>query len=400
MTLADKDVVDSALAKAHEYAGLGLRVLAITSREARDRPASAAEAESKLELLGLVGIADPAKPSALATITAFRTAGITPVLITGDHPATAGAIAVQVGISTRPDEVLDGRHADSGDQEQLLRSTVVARATPEQKVAIIDSRRAAGEIVAMTGDGVNDGPALQRADIGVAMGQRGTEVARQAADLVLADDELATMVTAVSEGRRIYANVRRFLLFGMSGGAAEIVVMLVGPFLGLPLPLLPAQILWINLLTHGLTGVALGAEPADDAMMRRPPRPPTESVLGAGLWKRIVRIAILLAAVTLAVAVWGRLSGGEWQTMAFLTLGLTQLSVALALRARPKTLANQFLLAAVASAAVLQLAAVYLPPLAGLMGTQPLPARDLAVVAVVSLVGYAGVKLDRKLHPR
>ena len=222
---------------------------------------------------------------------------------------------------------------------------------------------------------MNDGPALRHADIGVAMGRRGTEVARQAADLVLADDELGTMVTAISEGRRIYDNVRRFLLFGMSGGAAEIMVMLAGPFLGMALPLLPAQILWINLLTHGLTGVALGAEPAAEAVMRRPPRPPAESVLGAGLWKRILRIAVLITAVTLVVALWGHISGREWQTMAFLTLGTMQLTVAIALRARPRTWANPFLLVAVGSAWLLQLSAVYVPPLAELLGTQPLPLR-------------------------
>jgi Ca2+-transporting ATPase len=397
---AEAPALKAALTKAAEYASAGLRVLAVAAKESDVRSATAVEAESNLHLLGLVGIADPAKPSARATIAAFRTAGITPILITGDHPATAAAIATQVGIASEPDQVVDGRSIGSGDQDRLLLAPVIARATPEQKVAIIDARRGTGEIVAMTGDGVNDGPALRHADIGVAMGRRGTEVARQAADLVLADDELSTMVTAISEGRRIYANVRRFLLFGMSGGAAEIMVMLTGPFLGMPLPLLPAQILWINLLTHGLTGVALGAEPADEAVMRRPPRPPAESVLGAGLWKRILRIAVLITAVTLAVAIWGLMSGREWQTMAFLTLGAMQLSVAIALRGRPGTWENPFLLVAVGTAWFLQLAAVYVPPLAALLGTQPLPLIDLAVVTGVSLLGYAGIRLDRKLHPR
>jgi Ca2+-transporting ATPase len=396
----DNAMVQTALAKADEYARLGLRVLAVAAGESAHRPASATEAESNLQLLGLIGIADPAKPSARSTISAFRKAGITPILITGDHPATAGAIATEVGIAAGLDQVVDGRLVSPDDQDRLLLSTAVARATPEQKLAVIDARQRAGEIVAMTGDGVNDGPALRHADIGVAMGRRGTEVARQAADLVLADDELSTMVTAVSEGRRIYANVRRFLLFGMSGGAAEIMVMLTGPFLGMPLPLLPAQILWINLLTHGLTGVALGAEPADEAIMRRPPRPPGESVLGAGLWKRILRIAVLITAVTLAVALWGLMTGREWQTMAFLTLGTMQLSVALALRGRPGTWANPFLLAAVGAAWLLQLAAVYVSPLTTLLGTHPLPLRDLAVVAGLSVLGYAGIRLDRKLHPR
>ena len=287
-----------------------------------------------------------------------------------------------------------------GDQDQLLLTPVVARATPEQKVAIIDARQRAGEIVAMTGDGVNDGPALRHADIGVAMGRRGTEVARQAADLVLADDELGTMVTAISEGRRIYDNVRRFLLFGMSGGAAEIMVMLAGPFLGMALPLLPAQILWINLLTHGLTGVALGAEPAAEGVMRRPPRPPAESVLGAGLWKRILRIAVLITAVTLVVALWGPDSGREWQTMAFLTLGTMQLTVADRLKGPTKDMGESISADCCRLAWLLQLAAVYVPPLAELLGTQPLPLRDLAVVTGVSVLGYAGIRLDRKLHPR
>jgi P-type Ca2+ transporter type 2C len=398
--MTEDQLLTTAAAKADEYASAGLRVLAVAVKESADRPVTAAEAESNLHLLGLVGIADPAKPSAPATIAAFRTAGITPILITGDHPATAAAIATQVGIASAADQVVDGRLIAPDDHDRLLLSPVVARATPEQKVVIIDARRRAGEIVAMTGDGVNDGPALRHADIGVAMGRRGTEVARQAADMVLADDELATMVTAISEGRRIYDNVRRFLLFGMSGGAAEIMVMLAGPFLGMPLPLLPAQILWINLLTHGLTGVALGAEPANEGVMRRPPRPPAESVLGAGLWKRILRIAVLLTAVTLVVALWGRMSGREWQTMAFLTLGALQLSVALALRARRGTLENPFLLIAVGCAWLLQLAAVYLPPLAAVLGTQPLPWQDLAIVTGLSLLGYAGIRLDRKLHPR
>jgi P-type Ca2+ transporter type 2C len=348
--VAEDPALRTASTKADEYARAGLRVLAVAAGESDARPATAGEAESNLQLLGLVGIADPAKPSAHATIAAFRTAGITPILITGDHPATAGAIATEVGIATGPEQVIDGRSIAPGDQDPLLLSPIVARATPEQKLAIIDARQRAGDIVAMTGDGVNDGPALRHADIGVAMGRRGTEVARQAADLVLADDELSTMVAAISEGRRIYANVRRFLLFGMSGGAAEIMVMLVGPFLGMPLPLLPAQILWINLLTHGLTGVALGAEPADKTVMQRPPRPPAESVLGAGLWKRILRIGVLITAVTLAVAIWGLMTGREWQTMAFLTLGTMQLSVAIALRGRPGTWANPFILVAVGAA--------------------------------------------------
>jgi Ca2+-transporting ATPase len=275
---------------------------------------------------------------------------------------------------------------------------VFARATPEQKLAIIQARQSAGDVVAMTGDGVNDGPALRRADIGVAMGKRGTEVARQAADLVLADDDLGTVVAAAQEGRRVYANIRRFLLYGLSGGGAEIAVMLAGPFLGLPLPLLPAQILWVNLLTHGLPGVALGSEPADPDAMRHPPRPPAESVLGAGLWQRIVRVGVVIAAVTLGVGVWGHATGRPWQSMAFFALGATQLAVAAGSRVRPGTLANPSLLAAIAAALGLQFAGLYLPFLNDLLKTKPLTVTDLLIVCGFSTLGYAAVRLDRIVH--
>jgi P-type Ca2+ transporter type 2C len=295
--------------------------------------------------------------------------------------------------------VIDGRHLTDSPPVDLDRVRVFARTTPEQKVDIVQAHRRAGHVVAMTGDGVNDGPALRQADIGVAMGKRGTEVARQAADLVLADDELATLVAAVEEGRRVYANIRRFLLYALSGGTAEILVMLAGPFLGMPLPLLPAQILWINLLTHGLPGVALGAEPTEGDVMDQPPRPPRESVLGAGLWPRILRVGVLIAALTLAVALWAQATGRPWQSMAFLTLGTTQLAVAAACRARPRSLANPFLLLAVGVALALQFAGVAMPALRELLGTTPVAAADLPVVGLAALAGFLGVHLDRKLHP-
>jgi Ca2+-transporting ATPase len=207
------------------------------------------------------------------------------------------------------------------------------------------------------------------------------------------------VVAAAEEGRRVYANIRRFLLYGLSGGSAEIAVMLIGPLVGLALPLLPAQILWVNLLTHGLPGVALGSEPADPAAMRRPPRPPAESVLGAGLWQRIVRVGVVIAAVTLGVALWGHATGRPWQSMAFFALGTTQLAVALGSRARPGTLANPSLLWAVAGALGLQFAGLYLPFLNDLLKTEPLSGLDLLVVVALSTLGYAAIRLDRVLHP-
>jgi Ca2+-transporting ATPase len=276
----------------------------------------------------------------------------------------------------------------------LTRARVFARTAPEQKLAVIQAWQDAGQVVAMTGDGVNDGPALRRCDIGVAMGRRGTEVARQAADLVLADDDLATVMAAVEEGRRVYANVRRFLLYGLAGGTAEILVMLLGPAVGLALPLLPAQILWVNLLTHGLPGVALGAEPADPRAMTRPPRPPAESVLGDGLWQRIVQLALVIAAVSLGVGWWASRTDRPWQSMLFLALAATQLGVAIGVRARPGRGQNPFLLIAVLVASALQLCAIYLPPLRGLLGTEPLMASDLVVVGALSSLGYVGARLQ------
>jgi Ca2+-transporting ATPase len=294
----------------------------------------------------------------------------------------------------------------TGDQirqglvQDLTTPRVFARTTPEQKLDIIQAWRDRGDVVAMTGDGVNDGPALRRSDIGVAMGHRGTEVARQAADLVLADDELATIVAAVEEGRRVYANIRRFLVFGLSGGAAEILVMLIGPFVGLTVPLLAAQILWINLLTHGLTGVALGAEPVDHGVMTRPPRPPQESVLGDGLWQRVLRVSLVLTVAALAIGRWGMESGAEWQSMLFVSLVSLQLGVALGLRSRLWTRGNLFLPAAVAGSLLLALAGLYVPALNGLLGTVPLPARDAALAVGIGAFGWLVMRVDRRVWTR
>ncbi|MGW0495329.1 cation-translocating P-type ATPase [Streptomyces sp. NPDC003007] len=398
--LADRpEAVARAAAQAEALARRGYRVLAVASADHEGRAQPPPTWESGLSLLGLVGILDPPRSASEPTITACKRAGIVPVLITGDHPLTARSVAGRLGIATRDDEVTTGDRIRTGTAGDLTDVRVYARTTPEQKLDIVQAWRGAGHVVAMTGDGVNDGPALRQADIGVAMGRRGTEVARQAADLVLADDNPATIVAAVEEGRRVYANVRRFLLYALAGGTAEILVMLLGPFLGMPLPLLPAQILWINLLTHGLPGVALGAEPVDPDTMRHPPRPPEESVLGAGLWPRILFMGAFVATVTLVVGVWARETGRPWQSMMFLVLGATQLGVALGSRARPGTLANPFLLVAVGVALSLQAAGVYLPPLRDLLGTEPLPLTDLAIACLLSGLGHVVMRLQARLRP-
>ena len=279
-----------------------------------------------------MGIGDPPRAAAGDVVRRLERAGIRVVLVTGDHPGTASAIARQVGISRPGDQPVEGGDlADlTADRRQGL--TVVARVLPDQKVHVVQWLQDAGEVVAMLGDGVNDAPALRRADIGVAAGMRGSAVAKEAADLVLTDDELGSVVAAVEEGRRILANIRAFLLFGVSGGLAEVGVMLAGGLVGLPVPLLPAQILWINLLTHGLVGIAFGSQPLDPAEMERPPRPPSESMFTRDA---LVRLVLLSGALTAVVLVVAGVTGGPHdvrRTAVFLTLGIAQLGVALALR--------------------------------------------------------------------
>ncbi|MFJ6700145.1 cation-translocating P-type ATPase [Streptomyces sp. NPDC091272] len=395
-------VVRTAREEAASLSAEGYRVLAVAAGTRAAVPDPVATSESGLRLLGLAAISDPPKEAAGATVRACRGAGITSVLITGDHPATARAIAVRVGIldaaeAERQGLVVTGQELAAGKVSDLTRVRVFARATPQQKLDIVEAWQARGEVTAMTGDGVNDGPALRQADIGVAMGRRGTEVARQAADLVLADDELTSVVAAVEEGRRVYANIRRFLLYALAGGAAEILIMLLGPLIGLALPLRAGQILWINLLTHGLTGVAMGAEPASPDAMRRPPRRPRRHVLGDGLWQRVLRLSILVTAMCLGAGLWLRHTGGPWQTVLFLALLAAQLGVALGLRERVFTRRNLSLPAAVLTAAALGVAAAYVPLLASLLGTSSPSWPDLGIAAGAGLVAFAAARTEGHL---
>ncbi|MGD9961248.1 cation-translocating P-type ATPase [Nocardioides sp.] len=387
-----------ALVWADSMAAEGYRVLAVAS----GRAASSADWEgTEQRLLGLFAMNDPAKPAAKATIAACRSAGIIPVLITGDHPATARAIALRVGVldvveGAGDGAVVTGPQISAGEPQDLTQARVFARTSPEQKLDIVRAWQDAGAVVAMTGDGVNDGPALHRSDIGVAMGGRGTEVARQAAQLVLADDDLGTLVAAVEEGRRVYANIRMFLVFGLAGGAAEILVMLLGPFTGLVVPLLAAQILWINLLTHGLTGVAMGAEPAAPDLMSQSPRPPEQSVLGAGLWQRVLALGVVLAGFALGLGLWAEATDRAWQTMIFLALTSLQLGVALGLRPRQFGLGNPLLPAAVLGSFLLAVAGVYLPVLQELLGTVALPWGDLVIAGGTGIVGWCAAQVSRR----
>ncbi len=403
--------IEAAHAAASALAADGLRVLAVAART--DPAGGAADGgsvpvpEVGLELLGLVGLEDPVRPAAPSAVAAAQTAGIVPLLITGDHPATALAVARQVGIAESAERVLTGAQlAADGAEQDLTRIRVFARIAPEQKLDIVQAWRAKGHVVAMTGDGVNDAPALRQADVGVAMGLGGTDVAREAADVVLADDDFATIVAAVSEGRRVYGNIRQFLHYALAGGVAEILVMLFGPAVGLVVPLLPAQILWINLLTHGLPGVGFGAEPAEPDVLRRPPRDPQQSVVSGGLWQGLGRLGLVLALGSLALGAVADATDRPAQTFVFLGLGWAVLLTALPLRSESRAVwrislrSNLLLVGAVVAGLVLQLLAIEWGPLRDFLDLEHLSLPDLALIGVVSLLGAVVVEIEKALSRR
>jgi Ca2+-transporting ATPase len=393
-------------------AGDGLRVLAIGVRRWSECPVALAPEviESGLEFVGLLGLLDPPRREAIEAIAACHTAGITPLMITGDHPLTARAVAARLGLPTDPSAVVTGPELAALDadalRERVAQAHVYARIAPEQKLGIVTALQARGEVVAMTGDGVNDAPALRRADIGVAMGITGTDVAREAAGMVLLDDNFATIVRAVREGRRIYDNLRRFVRYVLTTNSGEIWTIFLAPFLGLPVPLLPIQILWINLVTDGLPGLALAAEPEERNVMRRPPRPPQESLFADGLGWHALLVGLLMAALALgAQAAYLQWGGPEWQTVVFTTLCFTQLGHVLAIRSERTSLftlgltTNRALLAAVCLTVVLQLAVIYTPPGNAWFRTVPLSLADLAVcvgAALVILLVVEGEKAVRR----
>jgi Ca2+-transporting ATPase len=361
--------------------------------------------EGGLSFLGFAGLIDPPRPEAFDAVAACKAAGIIPVMITGDHPATALAIARALGIASDPATVMTGRELERlGEAElaaRLARTRVFARVDPAQKIRIVEALQARGECVAMTGDGVNDAPALKRSDIGVSMGRGGTDVAREASDLVLLDDNFATIVGAVREGRRIYDNIRKFVRFVMAGNAGELWTIFLAPFLGLPIPLTPIQILWVNFITDGLPGLALASEPAEADVMRRPPRPRHESVFAHGIWQHIVWAGLLIGGVSLAACAWAIGRGEHPQTMAFTVLTFAQLAHVLAIRSETESLfrlglfTNRFLLASIAASVALQLAIVYLPTLQVVFGTRPLSPLALAVASALSLVVFVGVEIEK-----
>jgi Ca2+-transporting ATPase len=332
-------------------------------------------------------------------------------MITGDHPGTATAIARRLGILDGGGAVITGRELAALSEEQFARrvaaTRVYARVSPEQKLRIVEALQADGGFIAMTGDGVNDAPALKRANIGVAMGRKGTDVAREAADMVLLDDNFATIVHAVRAGRRIFDNIRKFIKDTMSSNSGEIWTLFLAPFLGLPIPLLPIHILWINLVTDGLPGLAFSAEPAEPGIMQRKPRPPRESIFAHGMWQHVIWVGLFVGGISILSQAWAISRGAEyWQTVVFTVLTISQLFHSLAVRSERESLftigliTNLPMLGAVALTVLLQLAVIYVPALNSVFHTQALPLFDLAVCFALSSLVLLAVEAEKWLVRR
>jgi Ca2+-transporting ATPase len=395
--------------RAERLAAEGRRTLALAATSRRDAPnfaeVSLDALHGPMQLLALVGLIDPPRAEAAAAVAECRAAGVLPVMITGDHPATARAIAQALGIAGADAAVMSGAELSGIDDEQLPARVagvqVFARVDPEQKIRIVAALQARGECVAMTGDGVNDAPALRHADIGIAMGKNGTDVAREASDLVLLDDNFATIVAAVREGRRIYDNIRKFVRFVMAGNAGEIWTIFLAPFIGLPIPLSPVQILWVNLITDGLPGLALANEPAERRVMQRPPRPRAESIFAHGVWQHIVWVGLLIGAVTLAACAWALASGAHAQTMSFTVLTFAQLAHVMAIRSERESLltigaaSNRLLITAVVVSVGLHLLLVYVPWLQSVFGTEALSPGALLLACALAMLVFACVELEK-----
>jgi Ca2+-transporting ATPase len=336
-----------------------------------------------------------------------RAAGIIPVMITGDHKLTAKAIAEALGIIVSTDDVvLTGPELAQLDEPTFAalveKVRVYARVDPAQKLRIIRALQARHQFVAMTGDGVNDAPALKNADIGIAMGITGTEVAKEAAHLILLDDNFATIVTAVKHGRQVFDNILKFIRYILSGNAGELWAIFLAPFLGLPIPLLALHILWVNLLTDGLPGLALAYEPAEANTMQRPPRSPRQTIFADGLGWYVLWVGLLIGTLTLGTQAWALHDGdAHWQTMTFTVLCFSQMGNALAVRSRRASVfslglgANKPLLGALVLTVALQLLVIYLPFLNRLFSTQPLSWLELGITVAVSSVVFWVVELEK-----
>lgn len=394
------------LASHDQLAQDGLRVLGVAYRP-QDLANSTNQLEQNLTFIGFVGMLDPARPEVQEAIKLCQGAGIRVVMITGDHPLTAHHIASDLGI-TRQGKLLTGQALSRLTAAELAAIVetveVYARVSPEDKLKIVKALQQLGHVVAMTGDGVNDAPALKQAEIGVAMGITGTDVSKEAADIVLQNDNFATIVAAVQEGRVIYDNIRKFIQYTLTGNAGQLWLLFLAPFLGMPLPLTPIQILWINLIADGLLAVALSFESAEPGIMQRPPYPPRESIFARGLGRDIVWVGLLLGLVLLGVAYGYWANGlGSWQTMVFSTLAFSRIGLAETVRSAYSSvsqlglLSNSRLLGAVILTLTLQLAIIYLPALQTFFGTIALSRQEIAIALILSTLSPLALELKKQV---
>ena len=395
--------------KVNQMAEKGYRVIGYAIKEMETLPelSNTDAIESSLTLIGFTGIIDPPRAEAKQAVAECKLAGIIPVMITGDHKLTAIAIAKQLGIITSEEDlVLSGSELALLTDEQfdniVEKVRVYARVNPEQKLKIVNALHDRGKIVAMTGDGVNDAPALKNADIGIAMGINGTEVSKEASHLILLDDNFATIVVAVKHGRKIFDNILKFIKYIMTGNSGEIWAIFLAPFFMLPIPLLAIHILWINLVTDGLPGLALASEPAETNIMTRPPRNPKENIFSNGMGLHILWVGLLMGIVTLGIQFWAiNRESSHWQTMAFTVLCFSQMGHVLAIRSDRESLfkigvfSNKPLLGALFITVILQLTVIYVPFFNSIFKTQPLSIYELAITLAASSIVFWAVETEK-----
>jgi len=386
----------------------GMRVLGVAIRLLNQIPdVIQTDLEQKLTFVGLFGMIDPPREEVRDAVAVTKTAGIRTVMITGDHPLTAQEIAWQLGIADNG-QVLTGHELEKLSFEELKSLVddvrVFARVSPEHKLKIVQALQENGHIVSMTGDGVNDAPALRRADIGVAMGITGTDVSKEAADMVLLDDNFATIVSAVKEGRTIYDNIRKFVRFSVAGNIGKVLVMLLAPFLGKPIPLLPLQLLWLNLLTDGLLGLGMGVEAPEKDTMNRPPYSPKEGVFSRGAGLQVIWVGVLIGVLALGLGAWYYFTGREqWQTMVFTFLAFVQVFQAWASRSGKESafsmpvMSNPLLFWMMVLVTALQLTAIYIPPVAEFFSVQPLHVVDLLIAAGAGFVVLVVMEVEKRI---
>ena len=397
-----------------EFAQQGKRVLsyAISILDKLPSNISIKSMEQNLSFIGIVAMIDPPREEAKQAIADCHTAGITPVMITGDHPITARTIAMETGIiHKKTDKVITGAvlagYSDEEFEKEVEFIKVYARVSPEQKLEIVKMLQKKNNFVAMTGDGVNDAPALRRADIGVAMGITGTDVSKEAAQMILLDDNFATIIAAVKEGRRIYDNIKKFIKYTLTSKVGLISIIFLAPLLGMPIPLIPIQILWINLVTDGLPGLAYAAEPAEENILQRPPRKTDEIIFSNSLGFHILWVGLLMAAICLSIQAWAiNIDNNKWQTMVFTVLCISQMGQALAIRSDIKSLfqqgvfGNKPLVGAVLLTFALQMAVVYVPFLQDIFRTESLTVIELLICVGLSSLVFLAVEIEKWIKRR